>query len=529
MPRPPRSDNVGQVLRRTPELLSVLIVLFIAQAGLVPLDIGASGPGTALTKVFSAEPEVVSFPDIVANLFLFVPFGAVLHWTLSRRNGRAGFALLTTVGCAAALSGTIEWLQAFSPSRVSSAVDLLCNVLGALIGVVLAWVARGIVPKLIGALLWELRQRPASATLRAYCGLLVLFAALPFSVSYDRARLNQAFTSAVWVPFASASADEQLLRSAATNGEASVKAHLLWQDMKRWSRWGAEAASFALLVWLAFPIFRFEYRFSPRGATALIWWFCGALAIALSLLQFAIVSRGLDVTDILFRWSGIGLGLLTRTTYLRRRDMEDEAARERRGLRLATLGGYATAAFIIYNGIIPLIFDVSASRAAAALHSDAFLPFLSYFVTRFDVMITDVAEKVGSYAVLAAFMVAGNPRLRRFPAAERLIYVVPRCVVLSAAIEAVQMFSPVRITSLTDPILAAAGCTLGVILHVHAAALRDFAATHEMLGPNEQRPTTGQGRRPSLSDRLLSTLMDSSETAPQEPASATPEGLRPTP
>jgi glycopeptide antibiotics resistance protein len=72
--------------------------------------------------------------DIVANVLLFVPFGYFLVRALPRRSR----ALARTLALAAALSASVEYFQVYSHHRMPSTTDILTNVLGAGLGLLLA-------------------------------------------------------------------------------------------------------------------------------------------------------------------------------------------------------------------------------------------------------------------------------------------------------------------------------------------------------------------------------------------------------
>ena len=72
--------------------------------------------------------------DIVANVLLFVPFGYFLVRALPRRSR----AWARTLALAAALSASVECFQVYSHHRMPSTTDILTNVLGAGLGLLLA-------------------------------------------------------------------------------------------------------------------------------------------------------------------------------------------------------------------------------------------------------------------------------------------------------------------------------------------------------------------------------------------------------
>ena len=80
------------------------------------------------------QPPVVT--NTIGNIFLFLPLGAALCLLGVRRR-----ATVLTGFC---LSAAIEITQLFIPGRTTSADDVLCNTLGALVGFLLvsAWAVR---------------------------------------------------------------------------------------------------------------------------------------------------------------------------------------------------------------------------------------------------------------------------------------------------------------------------------------------------------------------------------------------------
>ena len=71
--------------------------------------------------------------DVVANIFLFLPFG----YLFAASHPRRGYALL--LATAAAISLTAESLQVLSPARYPSATDVVVNTGGAFLG---GWLRR---------------------------------------------------------------------------------------------------------------------------------------------------------------------------------------------------------------------------------------------------------------------------------------------------------------------------------------------------------------------------------------------------
>jgi len=511
----PRSSHsaAGFFARRYVELLALLGLLFVLQTGLVPFDFRLYGQPDGQRRFFIATVNDFTLPDIMSNIFLYVPLGMLAHWALRRRGRGPIRAWLTTLVWGAALSTVVEWLQAFSPERVSSLIDLVSNVIGAGVGAALSWIGRSIIPRLIGAALHEFRERPRASLFKTYVVVLVVFAAIPFSLSFDVARFKQAIKASVFVPFGVSELDRIAERAAAA-GDGIVASRLAWSQWKRWSRWAAEGASFAVFAWLLQPVLRGDYRFRRRAATALTWWCGGALAVGLSVLQLPIVSRGCDVSDVLFRLLGVLVGLAAQGTYRDATSLAPIRGEDQRRRR-ATYVAFAAAVFIVYNGLIPFRFDTSAAGPGVSLASRGFLPFFAYFLARFDLMMADVMEKFASYAILAAALATFWSRPPQGPSRRRVYEIVTLGLLLASAIEVVQMFMPVRVVSLTDLILALAGCVAGLVGQKHAARFYRYATSHRMFGPIPQVVSDASNRLTSV-DELIATLTEVDPNAPVE-------------
>src|SRR5690348_2652545 len=75
--------------------------------------------------------------DALLNVLIYIPLGAAAFMTLARRSGAvANVCLSVMIGLV--LSTTVEIVQLFDRSRVSSPVDILTNTAGALVGASLA-------------------------------------------------------------------------------------------------------------------------------------------------------------------------------------------------------------------------------------------------------------------------------------------------------------------------------------------------------------------------------------------------------
>ena len=128
-------------------------------------------------------PQYLTAFDVVTNILGYMPFGAaVMLAVYPRRRGLAAVALAFGLGIV--LSGTMEAVQTYLPTRVASNLDLAANALGALLGAALiapasgALLDRGLLRRL--ALLWFRRDSAA---------LVCLVALWPFASIFPVPRL----------------------------------------------------------------------------------------------------------------------------------------------------------------------------------------------------------------------------------------------------------------------------------------------------------------------------------------------------
>ena len=514
------SPPTGFLVRYYVEVLTVLAVLFVLQTGLVPFDYfpgkeSVEGSG----DFFGARKSSFTFPDVIANTFLYMPIGILFHWSMYRRVRNSFAALLLAIGLGTALSGGIEWMQFHSTARISSVIDLLSNMAGTAMGALISLRCRLLLPLLVQKAASEFRERPHAALVKAYaCGLLFV-GAMPFSFSVDVNMFKKSLKTVTLVPFHAAMTSDTGDAEEAVTADPRQVALAKWSRLKCLSRWVVELTAFAVLAWLAQPILRGDYRFTQRAANTLVWWYCGTFAIGLSLIQLLLVTRGFDVTDVLFRFLGIASGLTLRLRYaISARKMTAETLTLQRR-RLALFGSAATLAYIVYIGLIPLTLDTTEGALRRALASTDFLPFFAYFTTRFDLMMADVMEKFVSYAVLAVLLATCWTRVGRLGVASRAAVLGAVGVAVAMPLEIVQAYIPVRVAGLTDLILAACGCVAGTIAQEKAVGFYDLVTCRRAAeAKRDPRASREPARVPAMTpaDQLVASLIDPREDAPAE-------------
>lgn len=117
--------------------LAIVYTVLAIYASLHPFS-GWSNSGISPFEFLKGGwPRYTTVFDLVINVLAYIPMGFLWFPVAASRYGRIIGAVLV---CAllTLMSGSIETIQNFLPSRVPSHLDLLCNSAGALIGVLLA-------------------------------------------------------------------------------------------------------------------------------------------------------------------------------------------------------------------------------------------------------------------------------------------------------------------------------------------------------------------------------------------------------
>ncbi|MDQ2945709.1 MAG: VanZ family protein, partial [Acidobacteriota bacterium] len=104
----------------------------------------AHATGSPLSILFHSWSAKIHSPDvddIVVNLLLYLPVGMFGYLALDRHHHRR-LRIIGPILLGFILSGSIEMLQVYDKTRDCSAIDLLCNTVGAVLGVGLGYVFR---------------------------------------------------------------------------------------------------------------------------------------------------------------------------------------------------------------------------------------------------------------------------------------------------------------------------------------------------------------------------------------------------
>jgi len=542
-----RADLPIASRRRLADAMALVVLAITLWVGLVPFHPWDLARSPTDRPPLDSTVTDVALPDFVANILLYMPLGLAGAACLIRRGWRGSAAIMGTVLFATATSMFIELAQTRIAIRVSSLLDVLANMSGAVIGAAMASAVQAARPRVATAIMFEIRQRPFAAVATAYALVLVLLAAVPFSFSFDAGRWKTAMQSANFVPFApltrgpTANAVSTATAGIAATGSSPRVVRVYdttidalpiddlessqrlidaksWESWKCWSRWATECALFAVLAWLMGAALIGEYHFGRASAMVLVWWLGSLLAITLSVLQFPMVTRPFDITDLLFRIAGVVVGWYTCPRWLLKPEVSGSPPRRTRAMA-ETLWVASTLVLIhiVYEGLIPWAFRWNPRQVFEALASPAVLPLYSYSLARFDLMLVDLTQKFGQYALFGALLAVGVPRYHRLRWRAITVEIAGICCAIALLIEIVQIAIPVRTPSLTEPLVSLAASASGVTLLRRAAGLRRRALSLG-LDPAQKAAELLPAPRPAWSplDHLIAGLTDPRDDAPVE-------------
>lgn len=159
-------------LRRSLSLhLALTWTLLAIYASLYPFAGWRDSGANPLDFLGAGWPRWVTAFDLVTNTAAYLPLGFFWGVILQRRVS-AGLSIIIAVAAGVVLSGSLEVLQNYLPSRVASNLDLACNTSGVLLGA-LAAVRWG--PWMLdGGRLARLRLRTVARGPGVEAGLLLL-------------------------------------------------------------------------------------------------------------------------------------------------------------------------------------------------------------------------------------------------------------------------------------------------------------------------------------------------------------------
>jgi VanZ family protein len=274
-------------------------LVFVVYGSLVPLDFRPRPLEAALKDFYHIrylKLGVASRADWVANILLYIPLAYLWLGALTR-DGRvflqAFLSVLVFCFCVG-LSVAVEFTQQFFPPRTVSLNDLIAEVLGSIIGIVLWWASGRRLRRLFELVMSQGRSAAYAGSI-LYSGVYLAFSLFPFDFLISAQEINRKLT---WDYFA-------WMPSSTRCGEG----------LRCGAKMMAEAAAVAPLGFLLSLLSHKQGLPLIRSGASIGFW----LGLVIESLQFFLASGVTLVASVFTRMAGVAGGaaageLLRRTS-----------------------------------------------------------------------------------------------------------------------------------------------------------------------------------------------------------------------
>ncbi len=487
---PPHSDSfLFRLLKgNVVEALTLTYLLVLAYFTLLPFDFReAAIDHEAAVVQWGLTVAAPHWPDLICNVALYVPLGALFGATLVKRGLGRPVSIVVAVILAGALSYGTEYSQRFSPSRVCSLADFVGNVLGAIGGGLIAPAGLWFAGRVARTTQRDLRECPSAVLARAAAVALVVAAVIPFDIAVDAGRLRSAVQHPQLIPFLEHEQATGMIEAAAARGDA-YEYHAAFRDwwMLRLD-YAEQLCGYALLAFLVLYYLRRSCRMSVLEAAPSCIAACGLLALFAAVTQLFVLSRGFHATYIVVGLLGACTGVVLYWPIVRhwespRRSDDPRHGRARKRLMLAIVT--VAAALIVLQETAPFIPVATVDSIVQQLAAADRMPMVSYFHARLPTATYDLLHKTMRFVVLgiAISVLRAAPPGPRPARPWRAGFAVAAAV---AALEFLQLLLPSRVPAVTDVVIGLLGTAAGVQTYRLAAAYY-----HDVVSVPHRKVTT---------------------------------------
>ena len=372
-----------------------------------------------LTLFDARGRKLFSITDLVSNVLLGVPVGLLLVPSRLVGQGLSG-RLLGVLTAETVFAGAVEAGQILALTRTASALDVLAQVGGALLGALLVH-GRGAAAFRTGEarVAAIVRARPALLVVGVLGALLAADALYPFALTLDVSTAWGNLKRGQWMPLASFGRrlwSDLLVERVVPFAGLAVAARLALETGPRPPRAGLRGP---VLV----------------GALVTLW------AVGLEAGKLLIVGRAPNLDNALLAAAGAALGIVLFAP------LAGSAEARRQGpTRLAWL----TGALLAYRQLTPFDWLIDAERVTARAARVEWIPLASYFYADPQSALFDLGNKLAWSALFGASLRAtGAARPGWWGLA------------LGLGLEALQIVQASHVPALTDALTIGAGAALG--------------------------------------------------------------------
>lgn len=434
------------------EMAFAAAAITLIGVSVLPLDFSRPGNGPLLAPAwvrFWHAP--LSKGDVIANIALYAPLGAMAYLAARRMGWSAAGGLALATGFGLSISLFCEGVQAMLPARTTSVVDVASNTLGAMFGAISGGLLRPIVRARRDQMRAEIRSQPWSAAAKVAACLIILIQLRPYDLLMDARDIGRGLRAASLSPLHEWKTLSQARR-------LSRRADLTEVEAAR-ARWeyvlerAADAAMYAIFAGLTARAIRRSRGFGRIDAA--IYSASAALVLSglIAVLRIFEPSRGLDTSHIASGFFGGVVGAALGCW----RPGGDTLRLSRVVLITAA---YVVCAEIVLRGLAPLRPDVRGHVVASKLHAMRWIPFASSLSSRPNDSLLDLTGKLLPYVALGG-LAAAALHLRGHAWRGWMLRYALLCAAMAGTIEAAHLFVAARRCDATPVVLAFSGVLVG--------------------------------------------------------------------
>ncbi len=464
----PISDEplINAIHRRVVELVFVLYAIVLVYMSFVPFDFTRTAAFDGRGVIWGLALQPFSIPDILANIAIYVPLGALFFAVLRRCGLGRIVATMVTLLFATLLSFLVEQGQHWVASRVSTWVDVTCNALGAALGAVMIAVSEGAIRRILVKSKWAAQRNWWLTLAKGAVCLLLLINLRPYDAVVD------AFDTAANLRHADVSplARWHDLRAEVAR-DVGIGRRLDMNDLNR-VRWEygldrvvdtvAYAGVAALLLLGLAPTFKTRWALCLWTGFVTV-----SLAMMVTLIRIFLISHGLDTAHFacgLIGWPlGCAAGFVIMRALARRRREEGRTSLDLpRGWQPAIIA--VVVAVVLLYELVP--FDFGTGRGSEEATNAArlcMLPFEAHFHSRPNDAFMDISGEVLRYGILGACLAMALWMRSHNGWRRQLLLVVGAVAISGAVLEASHLVMASRQTDLTTLVLAVFGGFAGCV------------------------------------------------------------------
>ncbi|MFO0972217.1 MAG: VanZ family protein [Phycisphaerae bacterium] len=403
-----------------------------------------------------------SLPDILANIALYAPVGA-LGVLAGRRVGHSTLlASLMALLSGLCISLFCEGVQSLEPARVSSIVDVVCNVLGTTGGAAFVLVAGPIIARVAAGWRAQLRRQPGLAAAKLAGAALLLVTLRPYGLVLEPKSAYRAVRGAHVSPIYT----WRKLSRAPLSADPRVTA-----SAQR-ARWDyaldrvADGMLYGLFAALCASAVRRYYGYRPARAARFAVGAAAFVAAGVTLLRIFLPTRGLDTAHFVVALMGAAPAALLAATR-RPPAIGPDGPPVRRGtLIFPGRSGAVTFAvasiFLLVRGLAPFTFTLSECHRVGLLGHMSWLPFSLLGRSRPNTAFLAITDKLLMFFLWGLAAAAIRPRQTAWR--REALTIVGAAGALATLLELLHAFVPGRWMDSTNLLLALLGAATGVVV-----------------------------------------------------------------